>query len=243
MRKEKSDEMFLKWSKGRNEHSWDIQFVAEQIRIRKLDYGLDIGGGIGTFSNAIINLNNNIQSIDVVDPSELAHLGFVENSKINLIKGYMSDISSEKSYEFITANLVCHHIISNTNKDTFDAQVSFLKHAHTILKPGGVLFVEENIYESYFLEDISGRLIYEITSLRLFEKIIRKLGANTAGEGVRFHSDQVWRKIFAKAGFKIVQTHDDLSFGDMPLWQEILLLSKFRYQRIYVLEKRTMQMG
>jgi ubiquinone/menaquinone biosynthesis C-methylase UbiE len=237
MRQEKSDEMFVKWSKFTNDQSWDTQFVAELIKIRKLSHGLDVGGGIGTFANSILNLNDNIQSIDVVDPSIQAHLNFVEHQKTTLIKGHMSNINNSNTYDFITVNLVCHHIISHSNIDTFEAQVNFLKDASNFLEAQGVLLLEENIYESYLFEDLCGRLIYEITSLRGIEKITRKLGANTAGEGVRFHSDTTWRKIFARSGFKVVQTHDNLWEGGMPIWQKIPLLCKNRYQRIYVLQK------
>ena len=48
MRQKESDAMFVKWSKGRSEKSWDTQFVAELIGIHKLSHGLDVGGGIGT---------------------------------------------------------------------------------------------------------------------------------------------------------------------------------------------------
>ena len=236
MRQEKSDAMFVEWSKGRSEQSWDTQFVAELIGIHKLSHGLDVGGGIGTFANSILNLNDEILSIDVVDPSEQAHSNFVTHQKTSLIKGFMSNIQNAKSYDFIMANVVCHHIISHTNTDTVEAQIKFLKDAYSLLEEQGVLAVQENSYESYFLEDLCARLIYEITSLRGIEKITRKLGANTAGEGVRFHSDAAWQKIFRKSGFKVIQTHDNLAWG-MPIWQKIPLLCRSRHQRIYVLQK------
>lgn len=238
MRQENSDEMFVEWSKGRSEQSWDTQFVAELIKIRNLSHGLDVGGGIGTFANSILNLNEEIKSIDVVDPSEQAHSNFITHQRSNLIKGFMGNIEDGKTYGFITINLVCHHIISRQNMDTLEAQINFLKDARNLLEDQGVLIIEENIYESYLLEDLCARLIYEITSLRGIEKITRKLGANTAGEGVRFHSDAAWQKIFTKSGFKVIQTHDNLTWGSgMPIWQKLPLLCKSRYQRIYVLQK------
>ena len=238
MRQELSDELFVEWSKDTNEQSWDTQFVAAQTQQRNLALGLDVGGGIGAFANSILNLNDNIQSMDVVDPSVQAHSNFVKHRKSKLIKGYMSNIPVLSSYDFITVNLVCHHVISDSNKETLDAQINFLKDAHALLKDGGVLFVEENIYESYLTEDLCARLIYEVTSLRGIEKITRKLGANTAGEGVRFHSDTAWQKIFAASGFELVQTYDNDSWGTvMPLWQKIPLLCQGRFQRMYVLQK------
>ena len=40
--------------------------------------------------------------------------------------------------------------------------------------------------------------------LKHIEKITRKLGANTTGEGGRFHSDNVWKTLFKFSGFKII---------------------------------------
>lgn len=238
MRQEASDEMFVKWSKGRSDRSWDTQFVAKLTKDYQLKHGLDVGGGIGTFAKAICELNNGVEFIDVVDPSIQAHANFVNHQRTSLIKGTMNNIHNPKYYEFITINLVCHHIISSTSKDTLDAQIKFLRDASSLLKDDGLLFVEENIYESLLFKDLCGRLIYELTSLRMIAKATRKLGANTAGEGVCFHSDDVWRAIFNDAGFKVAQTFDNINWGSkMPIWQKIPLLCKGRYQRIYVLQK------
>ena len=232
MRKEPSDIMFVKCSQGRSQSSWDIQAVATSLEQNELWRGLDIGA----FANAICELNSGIQVVDVVDPSIEAHENFIENSKTNLIKGTMESLPADVSYDFIIINLVCHHIISETNQSTVESQLSFLNQARSLLRRDGLLFVEENIYESYFQNDLCGRLIYEITSLKGIEPLTRKLGANTAGEGVRFHSDLAWRKIFQQAGLKIIQTFANTEWGSrMPIWQKIPLACKKRYQKMYVL--------
>ena len=149
MRKELSDTMFVEWSRGRVKSSWDVQAIAALLDQNKLWRGLDIGGGIGAFTNALCDLNCGIQAVDVVDPSIEAHENFIANPKTTLIKGTMESLPDDVSYDFIIINLVCHHIISETNQSTLGSQLSFLKKAQSLLRRNGLLFIEENIYESY----------------------------------------------------------------------------------------------
>lgn len=238
MRDEQSDAKFVEWSQGRQVNSWDALAVAKVTASNGLYRGLDVGGGIGKFANSICDLNKAIQHIDVVDPSKQAHRKFLYHPKVRLIKGTLEDLNSQTLYDFATINLVCHHIIDNTNQKTIDRQKNFLYRVTEMLSETGYIFVEENIYESYFFDDVCGRIIYEITSLSGIEPITRRLGANTAGEGVRFHSDNAWREIFQRAGLMVVGTFENCAWGEnMPLWQKIPLLCSVRLQRLYVLQK------
>jgi hypothetical protein len=237
MRDEESDTKFVEWSKGRSVKSWDAQAVARFTESNGLCHGLDVGGGIGKFANLICDLNDSIQSIDVVDPSKQAHDNFIAHPKTQLIKSTLEEMTESAAYDFITINLVCHHIIEKNNKETFNCQKRFLRRVRNRLTDGGYIFIEENIYESYFSDDLCGRLIYEITSLKGIDSITRRLGANTAGEGVRFRSDNAWKKIFQEVGLRTVQTFEDYNWGkNMPLWQKLPLLCRARYQRVYVLQ-------
>ncbi|PHR12452.1 MAG: hypothetical protein COA41_19305 [Sphingopyxis sp.] len=153
MRQEASDSKFVEWSKWRSIESWDTQAIAEFTEKNGLLTGLDIGGGIGTFANAICDLNKNIEFIDIIDPSVDAHENFVNHPKTNLLKTTFELMPQKRSYDFITINLVCHHIIDETNKSTIERQLALLKKARSLLSEKGFLFVEENIYESYFSPD------------------------------------------------------------------------------------------
>ena len=125
MRSMKSDKKFVMYSDGRNINDWDISFVSKQIENHKVQRGCDIGGGIGKFANLIVATNDNISSIDVIDPSTSAHKNFIHSEKVKLIKGTVSDVSISRPYDFIMVNYVCHHIISSNDKKTFDVQVNF----------------------------------------------------------------------------------------------------------------------
>ena len=75
------------------------------------------------------------------------------------------------------------------------------------------VFVNEYIYESYVINNLSGWLIYQITSnsvlsglSRFIAKFSPSLKANTFGVGVRFRSHKEWCKMFESLGFKVVGT-------------------------------------
>jgi hypothetical protein len=75
------------------------------------------------------------------------------------------------------------------------------------------IFVNEYIYESFIFNDISGWIIYQVTSNKFLSQLGRSLAnifpslnANTFGVGVRFRSHAEWCRIFKSLGFDIVDT-------------------------------------
>ena len=197
--------------------------------------GLDVGGGIGKFAS-IITENVDGCSIVVVDNSDLVYDSFVVNDNVTLVESDWFEYKSESKYDFIIFKTVLHHFVETSEIKTRNAQVLGLLKAAELLKDDGILIVEENFYESAFrLGDLAGRLIYEITKLTLIEKITRKLGANTAGEGVRFRSMLAWEKIFQESGFKIDQVTK--CQWDWQAWQRIPLMGKDRFQAVLSLSK------
>lgn len=197
--------------------------------------GLDVGGGIGKFAS-IITENVDGCSIVVVDNSDLVCDSFVVNDNVTLVESDWFEYKSEYKFDFIIFKTVLHHFVETSEIKTRNAQVLGLLKAAELLKDDGILIVEENFYESAFrLGDLAGRLIYEITKLTLIEKITRKLGANTAGEGVRFRSMLAWEKIFQESGFKIDQVTK--CQWDWQAWQKIPLMGKDRFQAVLSLSK------
>ena len=198
--------------------------------------GLDVGGGMGQFASAVTNLVNGCHII-VVDNSSLVGPSFVKNTKCSLIKSDWFTYESQKKYDFVIFKTVLHHFVRNSERQTRNAQIFGLIKAAGMLKDDGVLIMQENFYESVFPSmDLSGWLIYQITKIKFIEKVTRKLGANTAGEGVRFRNMKAWLNIIERAGFNVdsvVTKH-----WDWELWQKIPLLGHSRYQAVLRLSKR-----
>ena len=127
MRQEKSDKMFIKWSEERNKNEWDVTTISNYSITHNFKHGLDVGGGIGKFANLICDINKNIYSIDVVDPSKSSAASFLKHPKTKLIVSDLKTLKTSKRYDFIIANLDCHHVVSKTNSSTIDEQTFFLK--------------------------------------------------------------------------------------------------------------------
>jgi|TARA_R100001244_G_scaffold6593_18_gene8069 hypothetical protein len=87
----------------------------------------------------------------------------------------------------VCLNLIVHHLVGENESATRTLQIRALKHWQ-----------------------LSGRLIYEITSSRLLPaigsgiaKIVPAFPANNFGVGVRFRSHDEWCELFAQAGYAV----------------------------------------
>ncbi len=231
--------MFVEWSQSINENTYDLAKINQILKDRfgeKSFKGLDVGGGIGSVAEVICNSFEKAH-VDVLDCSSWAKNFFKTTSRKKLIFQNFFEFNSLEKYDFIIFRTVLHHFVGNSERKTLDLQITALKRAHAeFLKDGGLVFVVENFYQPIFGGDITGRLIYELTKLKAPEKLFRKLGANTAGEGVRFRSFESWSDIFVKSGFTIEE--DTVSENwDFPMWQRIPFVCKRRFQALVVLRR------
>jgi ubiquinone/menaquinone biosynthesis C-methylase UbiE len=227
----------VEWSHAITKDDYDVKAVVRLLRSAGNESirGLDVGGGIGKFAS-VITENVERCSIVVVDNSDLVKDSFVVNDNVTLVESDWFEYKPESKFDFVIFKTVLHHFVESSELKTRNAQVLGLLKAAEVLKNDGILIVEENFYESAFgLGDLTGRLIYEITKLTVLEKITRKLGANTAGEGVRFRSMSAWEKIFQESGFKIDQVTK--CQWDWQTWQKIPLMGKDRFQALLSLSK------
>ena len=235
--KNKSEIKFVEWSHAIKKDDYDVKAVIELLSSlgKKSLMGLDVGGGIGKFASVVAENVEGCKVI-VVDNSDLVSGSFVDSEQCSLIEADWFEYDPEIKFDFVIFKTVLHHFVESSDKKTKEAQVLGLLKAADVLKDDGVLIIEENFYESALgFADLSGRLIYEITKMRSIEKLTRKLGANTAGEGVRFRSMIAWTKIFEESGFKIdrvTKVH-----WDWQVWQKIPLMGKDRFQAVLSLTK------
>lgn len=240
MRNQKSDKKFVEWSKTISAQNYDSKTVIEFLNNKKKSSlnGLDIGGGCGTFAKTIVENTSLDINIDILDPSKLALDNFDKSEKTNLIPQYFNSFESNKKYDFIILKTVLHHIIGIDENTTLKLQEEFITKAVSMLNDDGVLFVEENFYEGWLKTDITGKLIFFWTKLKIIESVIRFLGANTAGEGVRFRSRDNWRKIFNSHDLMVVNETLNPTWGNnFSFLYKILLMCTGCYQSMIILQK------
>lgn len=230
---------FVEWSKGVSRNDYDVAIMIDRLKQRKSDdlQIADIGGGIGSVARAIATEVPNA-SVDVIDNSVLAGAEFIDVDNVRLVQEDFFRWRSRKSYDAVIFRTVLHHFVGRSSSETFRLQVSALHKARTLLTSNGVLFVTENFYESWPFEDLTGEIIYQLTGLVMLAPLLRALGANTAGEGVRFRSYSAWQAIFRHCGF---EARSDVVkqkwWTGPPAWQKLPLLCTEVYQGFQILEK------
>lgn len=235
----KQEVKFVEWSKEAKTEDYDVRQILARIReIRKdrIDV-LDVGGGIGLVGALLAESQDNV-FVDVVDNSILAKQNFMLHDRLQLIFDDFLNVDVGKTYDVIIFRTVLHHIIDRTSKGTLEAQNKALKKAGQLLEPSGKLIVIENFYEPFVTRDITGEIIFQCTKQKMLAPLFRSLGANTAGEGVRFRSYQRWMEIFNDNNFEI--SGDKLMEQwnvPLPLWQRMPVLCKQKYQALVELKK------
>lgn len=236
-----SEVKFVEWSRGIKKTSYDVLAVSDVLKdnfhLGNI-HGLDVGGGIGAFSSKVCSLVDNCK-ITVVDNSQVAKENFISDEGTSLEFVDVFSFPEGKKYDFIFLRTVLHHFIAESDTATECLQTSGLQKCKKLLKENGIIIFEENFYDPYFGLDFTGRLIYSITKLKISEKIVRKLGANTAGEGVRFRSFLGWKHIIDALELEVVLCVESSDWGKkFPFWQRIPLLCKKRYQAVLVLRNK-----
>jgi SAM-dependent methyltransferase len=228
---------FVEWSQGVTEDDYDIRQLLAMLGPISADAAtpppiavLDVGGGIGTVGRVLAERLDHLR-VDVVDNSVLARESFVRHDRVRLIFGDFLTMTETEHYHYVIFRTVLHHIIGASAAETRHRQRQAIEKAGRLLAPGGKIAVIENFYESYLGNDVSGEIIFQLTKLKFLAGLTRRLGANTAGEGVRFRSFDAWIRLFVEQGF--------VAAGDiakqqrpMPAWQRVGLACRDRYQAI-----------
>ena len=184
---------------------------------------LDIGGGNGLFADKLLK-HFPFSEVTIVEPDlPLLARNTAHCHKHLVNKTFQDFYCAEGSFDIIHMNWVLHHFIGHSYSETVQHQIDSLHQASELLKPGGKLLIFENFYESFVSDDFSGRLIYQLTAMETPKRLIRKLGANTAGIGVAFHSQNQWCHLINRSGLTVNSVNLCYSFGNLGLTKKAAL--------------------
>ncbi len=230
---------FVEWSQEARASDYDIAYIVDVLkRIRKPEIKvLDVGGGIGSVGRVLADSSNGVE-VDVVDNSSLAAKHFLRHAKLRLVYADFLDVRSDRKYDAIIFRTVLHHIIGDSSRKTFALQHEAICKAKDMLHDDGRLLIIENFYDPVISKDISGELIFQCTKLKSLAPLFRRLGANTAGEGVRFRSLKSWLDMFRMHRLEL--TGDIVMEkwnSPLPIWQRLPLLLGKKYQALIEFRK------
>lgn len=201
-----------------NDQSWrsfeaavDVTFGNPSRKIRFLD----VGGGAGHFAKRVLTAYPNWE-VTVLDPAEPL-LAEARKKGLKAIQGSVLDPVNPDfigQFDIISLNWVLHHLVGASSKIT-DANVEkAMTNVRKMLSKNGMVSVYEHNISGFVVHDSPGRLIYGLTKSKLLAAVTSRLGANTAGVGVRFRSGRAWRNLFRNSGFRVLQfrDHEDMTF-------------------------------
>jgi SAM-dependent methyltransferase len=162
---------------------------------------LDVGGGNGLWADRLLEAFPAAHAV-VLEPSDLLLQRNVAHRRKRLVRGTAATLPDER-FDLICVHWLLHHLVGNSYRATVRAQIETLRRLGQHLTSTGRIGVFENMYTGSLWHDMPGRLIYAATSLRSLAPLTRRLGANTAGVGVAFHSRRAWEAIIAAAELQI----------------------------------------
>lgn len=164
---------------------------------------VDVGGGCGFFAEGLRHAAGIADRVIDLDPTSVATC---QEKGVEAAVGDALHPQVRGDEDVVCFNLILHHLVGSSEARTLALQKQALANWHGRAQ---AVFVDEYIYDSYF-SDLSGRLIYEITSskrlsalAKAVSRLVPSLRANTFGVGVRFRSCEEWRKLFESLGYHV----------------------------------------
>lgn len=191
---------------------------------------VDVGGGRGHFARQIVDrLRFRARVIDADERSiALCRQDYGDRVECEVGDALRPRIHGDE--DIVCFNLVLHHLVAGSESETRELQKRALMAWKQQAK---YLFVNEYIYESH-VRNVSGRLIFEVTSSSLLSRIAAIVGkfvpalrANTLGVGVRFRAHQEWVDLFRECGLEVVERVQG-PFEPLLLARKLLLIKGMR---------------
>lgn len=197
---------------------------------------MDVGGGNGLYGDRVLSNYDNAE-VTIVEPDKYLLGRNRPHPRKKLYAQTFQDIDKLSSYDVIEFNWVLHHFVGKNRANTLALQEQGLNKAFDLLKPGGIVLIFENFYDGMVLDNLPSWLIYRLTASALLSPMTKRLGANTAGVGVCFHSKRTWENMLNHCGFHIQQSDHCYDFGNLSHLKKAVLTIKQQHVGFLVAQK------
>ncbi|MFT4993130.1 MAG: S-adenosylmethionine-dependent methyltransferase [Paraglaciecola sp.] len=136
-------------TKGRLRHELLLHYLQTRVPLDEKRYSvLDVGGGTGVMSRALVDLGHTVTLSDISsEVLAIARPKFAENEAIQFVLGDIMSLANEQQYDL----LVCHAVL-----EWLQAPLTVIDKLLALVKPGGYLSL------SFFNKDAQrfGNLLY-----------------------------------------------------------------------------------
>lgn len=130
-------------------------------------------------------------------------------SDINFCEGsveYVDTYFKEQKFDLIFCNKVFHHFVTDTHPKTLQMLTLCMNKLRNQLSPCGRLCILDYFYDGLLIDHFPSWMIYKCTSQKneLLIRLFKRMGSKSAGSGVCFQSERMWRNLIKRCGLKIV---------------------------------------
>lgn len=183
----------------------DLNIFHDKIRI------LDVGGGSGYSTKAVCAyLTGKGHKVEAYVIDTTRYESWDEfNDEISFCQGSVENIDDyfgELRFDLIFCNRVFHHFVTNTYLGTLLVIKTCMNKLQHQLSSQGKLCIMDYFYDGFLADGFPSWMIYQCTSQqnKLLVHLFRILGSKSAGSGVCFQSERMWRKLIDECGLNIV---------------------------------------
>ena len=183
---------------------------------------LDLGGGSGLLADRLLDTYPQCTGT-VLDNSRL----LLDKNRCNERKTLVCDTVEnmgrlKNKYDLLCLHFVLHHLVGDSYRQSRSNISATLAALPAVLNSGGRISVFENMYKGMLLDGLPSHLVYHLTSARALARIMRRLGANTAGVGVCFLSKKQCLSTIGQTSLKLLEYYEAGKWG-IPLAYRVFL--------------------
>jgi SAM-dependent methyltransferase len=141
-----------------------IEHLKKQFNLDEKIKILDVGCGDGNFIKDMISSNISADFIGMDISLKMINIAkdSITHHRVELINadGFNIPLKSDHKFDLIHIDCVLHHLIGKTRSDSIRLSDQILRELTNRLSENGILIVEEWIYVSYFIPQLTSTIIF-----------------------------------------------------------------------------------
>jgi SAM-dependent methyltransferase len=197
---------------------------------------LDVGGGNGRLADLLLATYPHSQGT-VLDSSDALLARNKPHERKTIVCDSAENVSRVgRKHDLICMHWLLHHLVGANYAQTRRNQQAILRTLPLLMSENARVSIFENNYNGWVVDTAPGYLVYQLTSAARIAKLIRMMGANTAGVGVCFLSRRQWLDALERAGLRLLNyaEPDNWPWPLRAEWRALLHLKNIRVGHYWV---------